>query len=77
MKQALVIFDNALKEKPHIKYSFVANVHDEWQLEVIEQYADEVGKIGVESIKQAGVQLNLNCALDGEYKIGDNWSETQ
>ena len=76
MKQALVIFDNALKEKPHIKYSFVANVHDEWQLEVLEQYADEVGKIGVESIKQAGVQLNLNCALDGEYKIGDNWSET-
>ena len=54
----------------------MGNVHDEWQVEVPAQYAEEVGRVGVECIIQAGKDLELNCPLDGEYKIGDNWSET-
>ena len=27
-------------------------------------------------LKEAGISLNLNCPLDGEYKVGNNWSET-
>jgi len=30
----------------------------------------------VESIKAAGIALDLKCPLDGEYKIGNNWAET-
>jgi len=35
-----------------------------------------LGKIQVQSIRDAGLAFNLNCPLDGEYKIGGNWAET-
>ena len=55
---------------------FVANIHDEWQLEVDKSKADMVGWLGVDAIKQTAEYYNLNCPLDGEYKVGSNWSET-
>ena len=73
MKQAMILLDGKLK---HIDAKFVANVHDEWQIECHESVADQVGKLGVESIIEAGKLLNLNCPLDGDYNVGDNWSET-
>lgn len=73
MKHALVVFNNALGYKDA---HFVANVHDEWQLEVKEDIAPMVGSLGIKSIILAGEDLELNCPLDGEYKIGNNWSET-
>ncbi len=73
MKHALVVFNNSLGYKDA---HFVANVHDEWQLEVKEDIAHMVGKLGIQSIILAGEDLELNCPLDGEYKIGNNWSET-
>ena len=75
MKEALIIFYNKLKEK-QLNAKFVANVHDEWQLEVVEDQAKQVGQLGVQSIKEAASSFKLNCPLDGEYKIGDNWYET-
>jgi len=73
MKKALVLLYDKIKD---LDAHFVANVHDEWQIEVREDQADLVGKLGVEAIREAGETLNLKCPLDGEYKIGDNWSET-
>ena len=73
MKKALVILNDKIKD---LDAHFVANVHDEWQIEVREDQAEKVGQLGVEAIREAGKALNLNCPLDGEYKIGDNWSET-
>jgi hypothetical protein len=32
--------------------------------------------MAVESIIEAGEFYNLRCPLDGEYKVGRNWSET-
>jgi DNA polymerase I-like protein with 3'-5' exonuclease and polymerase domains len=75
MKKALVILDSLLKLNT-IQYKFVANIHDEWQIEVDESQADFVGGLAVESIAKAGEYFNLRCPLDGEYKVGGNWSET-
>ena len=75
MKEALVLLDKKIKEGAY-DAKFVANVHDEWQLEVREDQAEPVGKAGVECIRKAGEALQLACPLDGEYSIGDNWSET-
>ena len=75
MKKALVILDDILKLNS-ITYKFVANIHDEWQIEVDESQADFVGGLAVESIVKAGEYFNLRCPLDGEYKIGGNWGET-
>jgi DNA polymerase-1 len=75
MKQALVLLDKKLKSAK-IDYKFVANVHDEWQIEVEEARAEDAGKLGVESIAEAGLVLNMRCPLAGEYKVGNNWKET-
>jgi DNA polymerase-1 len=73
MKKALILLDSKLA---YLDAKFVANVHDEWQIECHETVADVVGKLGVESIIEAGKMLNLNCPLDGDYNVGNNWSET-
>ena len=73
MKKALIIFQDKIKD---IDAHFVANVHDEWQLETEEMSSDTVGNLGIEAIREAGIKLNLNCPLDGEYNVGYNWSET-
>jgi len=75
MKRALIIFDELIKEN-NLLANCVANVHDEWQVEVLEEEAEQLGQLGVDAIRAAGVYYNLNCPLDGEYKIGGNWSET-
>jgi DNA polymerase I-like protein with 3'-5' exonuclease and polymerase domains len=75
MKQALVIFNKKLK-LAKIPYKFVANVHDEWQIEVPVEFAERVGKYGVDSIEEAGWVLEMRCPLTGEYKVGNNWKET-
>jgi len=75
MKQALVILDERLS-KLGVDYKFVANVHDEWQIEVEETYADMVGKLGVQAIEQAGRVLEMRCPLTGEYRVGNSWKET-
>ena len=75
MKQALVILDERLS-KLGVDYKFVANVHDEWQIEVEEAYADLVGKLGVQAIESAGRVLEMRCPLSGEYRVGNSWKET-
>ena len=75
MKQALVILNDSLR-RAKIDYKFVANVHDEWQIEVEESRADEAGQLGAKAIELAGKELNMRCPLAGEYKVGNSWKET-
>jgi DNA polymerase I-like protein with 3'-5' exonuclease and polymerase domains len=75
MKKALVLLQKDLTNRK-IPFKLVANVHDEWQIEVPEQYADEVGQSGVRAIQNAGLEFKMSCPLTGEYKIGDTWKET-
>ena len=75
MKQALVLMAESL-DNYAIPYKLVANVHDEFQIEVPENFADVVGKAAVRAIKNAGEVLDLRCPLDAEYNVGNNWAET-
>ena len=75
MKVALTKLEQYVIDK-RIKAYPVVNVHDEFQYEVEQERADEFGRLAVQSIIDAGKKLNLRCELDGEYKIGNNWSET-
>lgn len=79
MKQALVILDDRLQAAgliPSLNYEFVANVHDEWQIECDEDIAEFVGQTAKDSIRAAGDHFGFRCPLDGEFKIGNNWAET-
>jgi len=75
MKKALCILDKRLKQC-NIDFKFVANIHDEWQIEVKECQANRVGQLAVQSIIDAGKHFDMRCPLDGEFRIGGNWSET-
>jgi DNA polymerase-1 len=77
MKRALLIFHKELAASPCAgRAKFVANVHDEWQLEVDKPLSDVVGTMGIDSIKQAGEYYKLKCPLNGEYNVGSNWAAT-
>ncbi|WP_164260818.1 DNA polymerase [Stenotrophomonas maltophilia] len=79
MKKALVILDADLQGAglvPGVHYEFLANVHDEWQIEVDEDKAEFVGKTAQAAIRKAGDHFGFRCPLDGEFKIGRNWAET-
>ena len=75
MKKALVLLDAELR-RYKLDAHFVANVHDEFQIEAKAEHAQRVGELAVDSIRKAGVELGMRCPLDGEYKIGDNWCQT-
>lgn len=79
MKKAMVILDRDLQEAgyvPGVNYEFVANVHDEWQIEADEDIAHDIGKRAVTAIIRAGEFYNFGCPLGGNYGVGDNWAET-
>jgi DNA polymerase I-like protein with 3'-5' exonuclease and polymerase domains len=73
MKRALVIGSEMLVGTD---YKLVAQVHDELQMECPTANADEVGNAFVTGIREAGKHYNMRIGLDGEAKIGHNWSST-
>jgi len=73
MKQALVNLQESIKD---LDAHFVANVHDEWQIEAHKDIADKVGQLGVAAIQQAGKDFYLKCELTGEYSVGSSWADT-
>ena len=79
MKKALVCTDQALQESgliPGKDYEFVANIHDEWQIECKKGLGVTCGELSVKGIIKAGELLNLRCPLNGEFKVGHTWAET-
>jgi DNA polymerase I-like protein with 3'-5' exonuclease and polymerase domains len=75
MKQALVLLDNKIR-KLKLDAHFVANVHDEIQMEVSKEDSILVGDLALQAIEEAGKYFNLRCPLTGEYKIGRTWADT-
>lgn len=75
MKHSIVLLDNYIK-KEGLSSKRLIEQHDEGQFECLPEEAEEHGKLAVKSIVEAGKLLGVRCPLDGEYKIGRNWSET-
>lgn len=75
MKKALTILEHYGTIRK-LDYTFVGNIHDEFQVEVREDQAEVFGRLAVECIKAAGLHFNMRCPLDGDYKVGDTWAET-
>ena len=72
MKKGLVVFAKSAT----LPYELHGNIHDEVQFSCRPEHADELGQLFCDSLTEAGKQLKVNCRLDGEYKIGNNWAET-
>jgi len=57
-------------------WGMVVHCHDEWGLQVREGLEQEIAEVSVWAFQEAGRQFKWRCPLDGEAKIGMNWSET-
>jgi DNA polymerase I-like protein with 3'-5' exonuclease and polymerase domains len=81
MKKALYIADSDLQKEgltPGIDYEFVLNIHDEFQIEVLDNSSVRsiISNIVPDSIRKAGEFFNFKCPMKGDGKFGSNWSET-
>ena len=78
MKYATCILDSKIRSHGWTDDDVmqVAHIHDEIQLQVRKEIAEDVGKLSVQSIQESGKVLGFRCPLDGEYKVGRNWAET-
>ena len=80
MKTALILLDKRLQLlglEPGEDYEFVANIHDEFQIECKELYAKKfIGPEAEQAITRAGDYYEFGCPLSGTSKIGRNWAET-
>lgn len=75
MKVTSIFLDERL-EKLGLDSWKVNDVHDEAQLDTLPQDAETVGQLALQCLRDAGEFLNMSVPLDGEYKIGKNWSRT-
>lgn len=75
MKRATIIMDDYIKLN-QLSANQIMHVHDEVQFEALESEAEDVGRIAVQAMREAGKPYEFRCPLDGEYKIGANWAET-
>jgi DNA polymerase I-like protein with 3'-5' exonuclease and polymerase domains len=75
MKRSLIIAFEGFREAA-IDVLPLLNVHDEFQLSVTKEDADEAGRIAAESVTKAGEYYGFRCPLAGNYDIGANWSQT-
>lgn len=78
MKVALIVTDTELMKRGYVPgkdYEFLGNIHDEFQMESRPEIAEEVGKVIVWAIQDAGRRLGCKVRLDGEYKVGDSWAQ--
>lgn len=79
MKQALVNHYRACLARGWVhgrEWAYVANVHDEAQMDAVPDLADEVGRLFAEAIAQVTEDFGLKCPLAGAYDKGANWAET-
>jgi DNA polymerase I-like protein with 3'-5' exonuclease and polymerase domains len=74
MKYAMLIAEKTIKER--FDAQGLIRYHDEEQWQCRAEDADEVGRLGVQSIEKAARYLKLNVPVTGEYKIGNSWAST-
>lgn len=71
---SILLEEESIKEG--VEFKKVGDIHDEGQTEVKEAEAEKLGQMAVSCITNAGEFLGVREKLTGEYKIGDNWSQT-
>lgn len=84
MKQALIELEALLQaegltnswQSSDFDYEYVANIHDEFQIQVKEEHAELVARLAEKSMVLAGEYFGFRCRIDGEADIGMTWKDT-
>lgn len=76
MKQASIFIDRKAREAG-VRHLKVGDIHDEGQHDCPSAgSAEALGGIAVKSIEEAAESLNFKVRLTGNFKTGQNWSQT-
>jgi DNA polymerase I len=79
VKQGTIILNEELDKAKFIwgnDYAMVLHIHDELQFYVKQNRIDEFKTIAKNIFKQTQLHFNFRTPLDGEIKVGRNWSDT-
>ena len=78
-KRALLFFDEYLQNKG-LKwgedYAYVANVHDEFQIETYDKYVDLMKEGVKEAFNKTQEYYKFRIPLEADVLVGKNWAET-
>ena len=58
-----------------IEFNPCLHIHDEWEVYTKDEDSEKAKEIAIQSIRQAGEELNFKCPLTGESRSGQNWYE--
>ena len=79
VKQGTIILNEDLEKEGYKfgrDYAMVLHVHDEMQFIVKEELIEPFKVIAEGLFKKTKDHFNFRCQLDGEIKVGQNWSDT-
>ena len=74
-KRAALNLDFDIFQKNLEGTNIVGFIHDEIIVETVDDNVRDVMTAAVKAFQQTTQQYNLNCPMDGEAKLGMNWSE--
>lgn len=74
-KQWLVEITKLYRQQK-LDVQLVASIHDEYQFIVHKDHVEAMGMVVKDAIKKAELVLKVNCPLDCDWSVGDNWSQT-
>ncbi len=55
---------------------FVATIHDEFQLEVLDEHVPRVRELALQAMLKAGTHLGISIPMEGDVKVGSTWYAT-
>lgn len=77
MKQALIYLDEELRRTRLLEFCLkVADIHDEWQWRVQNEYVEEFIDIALPCFLRSGESFGYRIPIEGDFKIGKTWAET-
>lgn len=79
VKKGTILLNKKLQKNNFVwgeDYAMVLHVHDEMQFIVNQKRVDEFKTIAESIFEDTREAMNFRCKLDGEIKVGRDWSET-
>ena len=77
MKQAMVYVDEDLRKTKLSEHCLkVADIHDEWQYRVRNDYVMDFVDLALPCFPRAGDTFEYRLCIEGDYKVGKTWAET-
>jgi DNA polymerase-1 len=77
MKKALILLDEELRQARISQFCLkVADIHDEWQWKVKDEYVEQFIHLALPCFNRAGAFFKYLIPIDGDAKVGKTWACT-